>query len=59
MEARTPEVAPLTREELHALPAAQLKQMLQERGVDFSGCVEKSDYVERALEAQQQQAGSK
>jgi hypothetical protein len=51
------EEQPLSREELHALPAAQLKSMLEEQGIDFSQCVEKSDYVQKALDAQQQRTG--
>lgn len=33
-----------------ALPVAQLRGMLEERGVSCSGCLEKSDVARRVLE---------
>jgi uncharacterized membrane protein YkvA (DUF1232 family) len=43
----------LARKELHALPAVELKKMLDEEGEEYSDCIEKSDYVQRIVEAQQ------
>jgi hypothetical protein len=53
-DAQEKEAQPLTQEQLLALPAAELKRMLQQKGIDFSDCVEKADYVQRALDAQKQ-----
>jgi uncharacterized membrane protein YkvA (DUF1232 family) len=43
----------LAREELLALPGADLKRMLEAQDIDFSDCIEKSDYVQRLLDTEQ------
>ncbi|KAJ1554935.1 hypothetical protein HK405_003682 [Cladochytrium tenue] len=47
---RTPPPITETREELSKRSVKELKGILKERGIDFSGCFEKADLVTRILE---------